>query len=228
MLFVLLYPTFITYINSLYSFFLTHPKGQICLLSQWDVCGFFSPSLKLQTGINWDVASLHCHKTTVTFTYHCRSVWMELGGSNVKTSVCLRKRGREMIDFLFCLQWHHHCGLEHLFNLQYLTSSIQYSGAHIRNSGIAYLLDLESNLFYLLCGSGTESTSHCRGNSFIAEQDNKIVRASFVLSVFFFLFFLLLLLLFLCHGIWKLPDGCLVERKFVKVLEEMEEPLAEI
>lgn len=68
------------------AFFLTHPKGQKCLLSQWDVfCFFFSPSLKLKTGINWDVPSLHCHKTTVTFTYHCRSVWMELGGSNVKT-----------------------------------------------------------------------------------------------------------------------------------------------
>lgn len=120
------------------------------------------------------------------------------------------------IFFLFCLQWHHHCGLEHLFNLQYLTSSIQYSGAHIRNSGTAYLLYLEFKLLYLLCGSSTGSNSHCWGNSFIAEQHNKIVRDSFVLS-FFFLFS------FFCHGIWKLPDGCLVERKFVKVLEEMEE-----
>lgn len=97
---------------------------------------FFSPSLKLKTGIDWDAVSLHCHKTTVTFTYHCRSVWMELGGSNVKISVWLKKRGREMTDSFFCLQWHHHCGLEHLFNHQYLTSSIQYSGAHIRNPGI--------------------------------------------------------------------------------------------
>lgn len=103
----------------------------------------------------------------------------------------------------------------------YFTSSIQYSGAHIRNSGIAYLLYLEFKLLYLLCGSNTGSNSHCWGNSFIAEQHNKIVRASFVLSVFFFLFFLLFS--FFCHGIWKLPDGCLVERKFVKVLEEMEE-----
>lgn len=62
---------------------------------------FYFPSLKLKTGVNCDVASLHCHKTTIKFTYHRISVWMELGEWKVKTSVWLRKREREreMTDF---------------------------------------------------------------------------------------------------------------------------------
>lgn len=88
----------LSHILTLCSFFLTHQKGQICLLSQWD---FFFLSLKLKTGINCDVASLHCHKTTVNVTYHCISVQMEQGGWKVKT-----QRQRERVTFfLSYLQW---------------------------------------------------------------------------------------------------------------------------
>lgn len=78
--FVLLYPTFITYINSLYRLFWPTQQSSLCLLSRWD---FFINLTK--TDINRDVASLHWHKTTTNFTYYCISAWMELAGRQVKT-----------------------------------------------------------------------------------------------------------------------------------------------
>lgn len=76
MLFVLLYPTFITCINSLYSLFPDPPKrARHVFWVNGTFFFFFSFTLKLKTGIHCDVASLHCHKTTITFAYHCVSVW---------------------------------------------------------------------------------------------------------------------------------------------------------
>lgn len=87
--FVLLYPTFITYINSRYRLFWPTQQSILCPLGRWD---FFPPSTK--TDVNRDVASLHWHKTTTNFTYYCISAWMELAGRQVKTPIWFRTSGR--------------------------------------------------------------------------------------------------------------------------------------